>query len=127
VFADHEAGHGRRERGHGRARHRIRQKELLTVLTLTESAVQVIRTVTSQPDLSPQTGLRIATQAQPEEAGTLALAVTEGPQAGDEIVEEQGARVYLEPDAASILDEMTLDASVNEQGDVTFRLADKPA
>jgi iron-sulfur cluster assembly protein len=94
------------------------------VLTLTDSAVQVIRTVTSQPELSPQTGLRIATQAQPEEAGTLALAVAEGPQA-DEVVEEQGARVYLEPDAASILDEMTLDASVDEQGDVTFRLAEK--
>jgi iron-sulfur cluster assembly protein len=100
-------------------------KELLTVLTLTDSAVQVIRTVTSQPELSSQTGLRIATQSQPEEPGTLALAVADGPQAGDEIVEEQGARVYLEPDAASILDDMTLDASVDEQGDVTFRLAEK--
>ncbi len=95
------------------------------MLTLTESAVQVIRTVTSQPELSPQTGLRIATQSQTDEAGTLSLAVAEGPQAGDEIVEEQGARVYLEPDAATILDEMTLDASVDERGDVTFRLAEQ--
>lgn len=95
------------------------------MLTLTDSAVQVIRTVTSQPELSPQTGLRIATQAEADEAGTLALAVTEGPVAGDEIVEAQGARVYLEPNAASILDEMTLDASVDEQGDVTFRLAEQ--
>jgi iron-sulfur cluster assembly protein len=95
------------------------------VLTLTDSAVQVIRTVTSQPELSPETGLRIATQEQPEDAGTLALAVADGPQMGDEIVEEEGARVYLEPNAASILDEMTLDASVDEQGDVTFRLAEK--
>jgi iron-sulfur cluster assembly protein len=119
-------GHGRRKRGPGRAEHgKLRQKELLTVLTLTDSAVQVIRTVTSQPELSPETGLRIATQSEPEQAGTLALAVAEGPQAGDEVVEEQGARVYLEPDAASILDEMTLDASVDEQGDVTFRLAEK--
>jgi iron-sulfur cluster assembly protein len=106
-------------------RHGTEPKELLTVLTLTDSAVQVIRTVTSQPELSPQTGLRIATQSQPEEPGTLALAVADGPQAGDQIVEEQGARVYLEPDAASILDEMTLDASVDEQGDVTFRLAER--
>jgi iron-sulfur cluster assembly protein len=102
------------------------QKEL-TVLTLTESAVQVIRTVTAQPELPPETGLRIATQSQPDEEGTLSLAVAEGPQAGDEIVEEQGARVYLEPDAATILDEMTLDASVDERGDVTFRLAEQEA
>lgn len=111
--------------GSHRADCAIDPKELLTVLTLTESAVQVIRTVTSQPELSPQTGLRIATQSQTDEAGTLSLAVAEGPQAGDEIVEEQGARVYLEPDAATILDEMTLDASVDERGDVTFRLAEQ--
>lgn len=95
------------------------------MLTLTESAVQVIRTVTAQPELPPETGLRIATQSRPEAEGSLSLAVAEGPQAGDEIVEAQGARVYLEPDAASILDEMTLDASVDEQGDVTFRLAEQ--
>lgn len=95
------------------------------MLTLTDSAVQVIRTVTSHPELSPDTGLRIATHSEPNEAGMLALAVAEAPEAGDQIVEEQGARVYLEPDAASILDEMTLDASVDEKGDVTFRLADK--
>jgi iron-sulfur cluster assembly protein len=125
MFAGRQAGHGRPHARTSPCRFRNQPKELLTVLTLTDSAVQVIRTVTSQPELSPQTGLRIATQSQPDDAGTLALAVAEGPQAGDEIVEEQGARVYLEPDAASILDEMTLDASVDEQGDVTFRLAER--
>lgn len=95
------------------------------MLMLTKSAIQVIRTVTAQPELPPQTGLRIATQAVADDEGTLSLAVAEGPQAGDEVVEEEGARVFLEPDAATILDEMTLDASVDEQGDVTFRLAEQ--
>lgn len=95
------------------------------MLTLTDSAVQVIRSVTNQPELSPRTGLRIATYSQADETGMLSLSVAEGPEAGDEIVEEQGARVYLEPDAATILDEMTLDARVDESGDITFSLAER--
>jgi iron-sulfur cluster assembly protein len=46
------------------------------------------------------------------------------PAEDDEVVEEQGARVFLEPEAASLLDDKVLDASV-EQDQVAFTIADR--
>ncbi len=40
------------------------------------------------------------------------------------MIDEQGARVFLEPEAASLLDEKILDASV-EQDQVAFTIADQ--
>jgi hypothetical protein len=40
------------------------------------------------------------------------------------VVEEQGARVFLEPEAAALLDDKVLDARV-EQNQVAFRIADQ--
>lgn len=88
------------------------------MLTLTDNAAQAIRTVTDQPELPPQTGIRIA----PRDDGSdvLALSVAPHPETGDKVVETEGARVYLEPTAAAVLDEATLDAVVDAQGEVTF-------
>lgn len=94
------------------------------MLTLTDSAVSAIRDLTSQPELPEQTGLRI--MAQGEGAPSLQLALAEGPAAGDHVVEESGARVFVEPAAAAVLMDKALDAEVNEQGDLAFRIADQP-
>lgn len=94
------------------------------MLTLTDSAVSAIRDLTSQPQLPEQTGLRI--MAQGEGAQSLELALTEGPAAGDQVVEEGGARVFVEPAAATVLADKALDAEVNDQGDLAFRIADQP-
>src|ERR1022692_1639747 len=64
------------------------------MLTLTDSAVSAIRTLTSQPDLPGETGLRI--MAQGDGAPSFQLALAEAPVAGDQVVEEGGARVSLE-------------------------------
>jgi len=93
------------------------------VLTLTETAVSAIRDLTSQPDLPAETGLRI--MAQGEEAPSFQLALAEGPAAGDQVVEEGGARVFVEPAAATVLNDKALDAQVNDQGDLAFRIADQ--
>jgi iron-sulfur cluster assembly protein len=93
------------------------------MLTITDSAVSAIRGLTSQPDLPVETGLRIMTQGAG--APTFQLALTEGPAAGDQVVEEGGARVFLEAAAAAVLDDKALDAQVNEQGDVAFRISDR--
>jgi Fe-S cluster assembly iron-binding protein IscA len=93
------------------------------VLTLTDSAVQVIRTVTSQPELPEETGIRIVAQ---DTTGSLSLSVADGPQTGDQVVEEQGARVYLESGAATALDDKTLDAQVDDKGDVAFLIGEQP-
>jgi Fe-S cluster assembly iron-binding protein IscA len=96
----------------------------VVVLTLTNNAAQVIRSVSDEPEVPPDTGLRIA--AGPEGSGSLSLSVAAGPQAGDKVVESNGARVYLEPEAADLLSDKTLDAEVDEHGDVAFLIGDLP-
>jgi iron-sulfur cluster assembly protein len=91
------------------------------VLTLTDQATRAIETLTAQAELPPEAGLRIV--ARPEEASApnrLAVTVSDGPAAGDKVVENGSARVYLEPDAALALDDRELDARITEQGDVQF-------
>lgn len=90
------------------------------MLTLTDNAVSAIRTLTSQPDLPDETGLRIMTQS---DEGAFQLALAEAPMAGDQVVEDGGARVFVEPTAAAVLADKALDAQVNEQGDLAFRIA----
>ncbi|GAA1583388.1 hypothetical protein GCM10009678_77570 [Actinomadura kijaniata] len=91
------------------------------MLTLTDGAVQVIRTVTANPELPPETGIRIEPGVNGSDA--LRLSVAAAPEAGDQIVEEEGARVYLEPEVAQLLDDKTLDAQVDQQGEVEFTIA----
>jgi hypothetical protein len=64
--------------------------------------------------------------ASPEgERMNLHLSVVAAPFADDEVIEPQhGARLFLEPEAATLLEDKILDASV-EHGDVTFLIADQ--
>ncbi|HEX2319972.1 MAG TPA: iron-sulfur cluster biosynthesis family protein [Streptosporangiaceae bacterium] len=94
------------------------------MLTLTDNAVSAIRTLTTQPDLPQDTGLRIMAQGDGG-SSSFQLALAEAPTAGDQVVEEGGARVFVEPTAAAALDDKALDAQVNEQGDLAFRIADQ--
>ncbi|REE98521.1 Fe-S cluster assembly protein HesB [Thermomonospora umbrina] len=94
------------------------------MLTLTSGAVQVIRTVTANPELPPETGIRITSGVNGSQALTLSVAAR--PEQGDEVVEAEGARVYLEPTAATMLEDKTLDAEVDPQGDVAFTIAEGP-
>ncbi|WP_433328547.1 Fe-S cluster assembly protein HesB [Spirillospora sp. CA-294931] len=96
------------------------------MLTLTTGAVQVIRAVTANnPEMPPETGIRIESGTDGSDA--LRLSVAPQPEDGDQIVEEEGAKVYLEPNAAVLLDDKTLDAQVDQQGDVAFSIAESPA
>lgn len=94
------------------------------MLTLTTNAVSAIRTLTSQPDLPQDTGLRIMAQGD-DSASSFQLALAESPAAGDQVVEEGGARVFVEETAAAALDDKALDAQVTDQGDLAFRIADR--
>lgn len=81
------------------------------MITLTGRAVEVIRNLTAQRGLSEDAGLRIAQQGY---AGSLGLAMCSCPQAGDEIIETEGARVFLQETAAAMLDGRVLDARLEE-------------
>jgi iron-sulfur cluster assembly protein len=90
------------------------------VLTLTDRAAATIRSLTSQPGIPAETGLRMS--VQDSSAGTLALSL-EGPQPGDAVIEDSGAKVFVESDAADIVGDSELDAELDEQGHASFMLA----
>ena len=94
------------------------------LLALTDRAVQAVKGIVSSTDEASETGgLRMVA----ERAGTQAkfdLSVVPLPAEDDEVIEEQGARVFLEPEAASLLDDKVLDASV-EQDQVAFTIAEQ--
>lgn len=91
------------------------------MLTLTDQATNVIRALAEKTDAPEQAGLRIAAPGDGTEPLTVTAAIT--PEAGDEVVEENGARVFLEPAAAMLLGDQMLDAHVDDDGRVEFMLA----
>src|SRR5579859_1924816 len=92
------------------------------MLALTDSAVGVIRDLTTQAGLPDGTGLRIAPQPDVGngESPAFALSLSQGPGAGDEVIEAADTRVYLEPQVAQQLQDKVLDARIDEQGEVAF-------
>jgi len=93
------------------------------MLILTETAAEVVKNITSAPQSPDGAGLRIA-PAAPGAADPAALQVTAatGPSENDQVIETDGARVYLEPQAAEYLDDKVLDAQVDGQGKAHFFL-----
>ena len=94
------------------------------LLALTDSAVQAVRQiVSSSEEVSETGGLRVVA----ERAGiqtNFQVSVVPLPAEDDEVIEEEGALVFLEPEAASLLDDKVLDARV-EQDQVAFTIADQ--
>jgi iron-sulfur cluster assembly protein len=87
------------------------------VLTLTNHAQDAVRTLTQDPQAPERAGLRIAAGNQ-----GLELMLVAEPAPGDALIDDDGARVFLESQAANLLDERTLDAKI--EGDkVNFFLA----
>jgi iron-sulfur cluster assembly protein len=94
------------------------------LLALTDSAVEAVKDIVSSAGEVPETGgLRLVAEQAGMQAN-LRLSVVALPAEDDEVIEEQGARVFLEPEAASLLEDKVLDASV-EQNQVAFTIADQ--
>jgi iron-sulfur cluster assembly protein len=96
------------------------QSEVLTVLTLTDRAAETIRSLISQPGIPADTGLRMSMQGA--DGGSLTLSL-EGPQPGDTVIEDAGAKVFVQEDVAGIVNDGELDAELDEQGQASFTLA----
>jgi len=87
------------------------------MLTMTDNAVLVIRDLTEQQDVADGGGLRIAADAA---AGSLSIELVPQPVQGDHVVDNQGARIFLDADAAQLLNDTSVDAVVDEEGIVQF-------
>lgn len=92
------------------------------MLALTPEAVLAINAILEANAMPAGSGLRISAEpVQGEEETSFGLSLEEEPLAGDSVVEEGGARVFLDPDAAELLDSSLL--AVHEHGDhIHFQL-----
>ncbi|MFI2662653.1 adhesin [Micromonospora carbonacea] len=87
------------------------------MLTMTDNAVLVIRDLAAQEDVAEGGGLRIAADT---DAGSLTIELVPEPVQGDQVVDRQGARIFLDSDAADLLTDTSVDATVDDEGIVQF-------
>jgi iron-sulfur cluster assembly protein len=95
------------------------------VLTITHEAAEAIDSVVhAAPDAPDTAGLRIARGVAPDGQEGLSLSVTSGPAPEDAVLEAEGTPVFLDQEAAGILDDKVLDARV-EDGQIGFMLREQ--
>ncbi len=95
------------------------------MLTLTDNARTAIQALTAPTDEAPTPGLRIAAAPGADlHSADLDLDVAATPAPGDSVVEDEGARVFLDAAAAQALDGQTLDVQIDSDAQqVQFFLA----
>jgi iron-sulfur cluster assembly protein len=87
------------------------------MLTLAPSAVEAVDSLLHRPEVPDDAGLRISSAGE----SRLTLEIAPEPAPGDQVIEEGGARVFVEPEAAPMLENVELEART--QGDqVAFGL-----
>lgn len=84
------------------------------MLALTEQAKQVIRNIVEE-EVGPEGGLRIRSAGEENGDTALEFDLAPAPGEGDEVIESDGAKIFLDPAAAEVLADKTLD--VHEHGD----------
>ncbi len=102
------------------------RKEASALLAITETAATAIKSLTASQEQPDEAGVRIAARedAEVDALDSLKLSVVDGPAEDDQIVDERGAHVFLEPHAASYLDDKLLDAPIDGQ-QVRFAVSDQ--
>jgi iron-sulfur cluster assembly protein len=90
------------------------------MLTLTPNAASAIRALVNASELPEAGGLRISE----DPGGTaLTLALAAVPAEDDRVIDDSGAHVFLEPHAANLLDDKTLDAATDDEGRLQFGIS----
>lgn len=92
------------------------------MLALTPAAVEVVTALTSGPGIPDTAGLRIASTGEAPQAGGLEVELVSAPLESDQVVDETGARVFVETGAAPYVDDKVLNGELDEQGGAHFTL-----
>jgi iron-sulfur cluster assembly protein len=87
------------------------------MLTLSQSAVEAVDTLLRTPEIPDDAGIRI----RPAGDTQLTVEIATEPAPGDQVIEDGGARVFVDSDAAPMLDNAELDARM-EGDQVAFGL-----
>jgi Fe-S cluster assembly iron-binding protein IscA len=91
------------------------------VLAITPRASEAIRAIVMANEAPEGAVVRI--DSEPEEG--LQIALVDGAQPDDVLIEEDGAELALDPTVAVLLDDKRLDASFEEGLGVTFSVSDQ--
>jgi iron-sulfur cluster assembly protein len=96
------------------------------MLAVTEAAAGAISALAAQEGVQEEGGLRFAMRALDDSQTALALSVAPAPADGDEVVTAQeGAQVFLEPEAAEFLSDKVLDVQQDAEGQLNFAVIDR--
>ena len=94
------------------------------MLTITDTAAEAIKGIVASRQVPESAGLRIATRPESPAEDAFEVSVAPVPAEEDQVVEESGAQVFLEPHAAEALDDKVLDAEI-EGGEVRFAVGEQ--
>lgn len=83
------------------------------MLTMTETAQTAIRSLSEQAGLPETGGVRLAMD---DGQNGLQMSLAQEPEAGDQVVEDAGARVFMPTETATMLEAQELDASATPEG-----------
>ncbi len=98
------------------------------MLTLTPDATEAIERILEAPSVPEGAGIRITPAAPTADAPigrALQVTVAEQPDESDEVIEEEGARVFVEDTVTEYLADKELDARVVDER-VGFTVAEQP-
>ena len=84
------------------------------MLTITSEAADAIKGIVEANDLPEGSGLRITAEEDGDEV-SIELDFAERPETGDDVVESEGVRVFLDETASQVLTEVEL--TVTPHGD----------
>ena len=93
------------------------------MLTVTHEASKAIQTLTDSIPETDTAGLRISVESGQDGSAQLALSIADSPFPADEVVEAEGATVYIAEPVAGFMEDKTLDATVQDEG-VAFTIHD---
>ncbi len=94
------------------------------MLTVTDRAAAAIQAVTHQPQAPAGAVVRITTEG--DYADRLVLQLAAQPGMDDKVIESAGGPLFLDPDAAAVLDDKELDAHSDPGGTLRFTVEDLP-
>lgn len=92
------------------------------MLTMTENAVTEIRNLTALPEAPEGGGVRISSDPT---AGGLSMTLAATPAEDDTVLDTDGARLFLDSTAATVLEDKTLDAVAGPTGQTQFAIAEQ--
>jgi len=87
------------------------------VLALTENVTEIVKQLTDEvPEIS---ALRIATE---DDGQSLSVSPADHAETDDQVIEQDGATVYVDGPASELLADKVLDGGVDEDGNIQFAL-----